>query len=370
MPARSFSLRPSPPRTRRMRLCNISSIGSAKSVREVTLSWGPNRASAAAPAVRRRSRRRRRVGRRQRPRRPLVRARRPQPIRPAARCPTMRGSRCAPATPWSCSARGGTRTFRGPGTFSPSAAVRGRPAHVAASDGRRARIGAVRSAGLVPRSPTIWHVDVTQSGTFCLASTANVMLWRPDATLPTRLTVTAPGGARAIGRLAGRAGRPSPGRPGTPIANGATYSFRQPGVAVPTQITFRTLSIAAGRSPGGRRRADREWLPGAARPAGRNRARRADPPCSTLDAGPIRRPAQPPAAKRGSAPGREAAAPEQRVDVRIAAAEGAIGLGAVGLVAGRQQGARAKRRAVAGSQTLPVSSNAAQVSASIVSDQR
>ncbi|HYN45999.1 MAG TPA: hypothetical protein VES64_04840 [Allosphingosinicella sp.] len=135
---------------------------------------------------------------------------------------------------------GGTRTFRGPGTFSPSAAVRAGQRTVASSDGRRARIGAVRSAGLVPQSPTIWHVDVTQSGTFCLANPADIMLWRPDATLPTRLTVVAPGGgAQSADWPAGQATLPWP--PGAAITNGAAYSFRQRGVAVPTQITFRTL---------------------------------------------------------------------------------------------------------------------------------
>jgi hypothetical protein len=136
---------------------------------------------------------------------------------------------------------GGTRTFRGPGTFSPSAAVRAGQRTVASSDGRRARIGAVRSAGLVPQGPTIWHVDVTQSGTFCLANTGSLMLWRPDATLPTRLTITAPdGAAQSADWPAGQATLSWP--PGTPIANGATYSFRQRSVVVPTQITFRTLA--------------------------------------------------------------------------------------------------------------------------------
>ena len=136
---------------------------------------------------------------------------------------------------------GGTRTFRGPGTFSPTAAVRAGQRTITTSDGRRARIGAVRSAGLVPQSPTIWHIDVTQSGTFCLANTANVMLWRPDATASTRLTVVAPGGgAQSADWPAGQATLNWP--PGTAIASGGAYTLRQQGVAVPTQITFRTLS--------------------------------------------------------------------------------------------------------------------------------
>jgi hypothetical protein len=136
---------------------------------------------------------------------------------------------------------GGTRSFRGPGTFSPSAAVRAGPQTLAASDGRRARIAAVREAGIVPGSPTIWHVDVSQGGTICLIDTGNVMLWRPDSSAAATLTMTPPGGAAQT--LRWPAGEATMGWPaGTPIVNGGAYSFTEPGVAVPTRITFRTLT--------------------------------------------------------------------------------------------------------------------------------
>jgi hypothetical protein len=135
----------------------------------------------------------------------------------------------------------GTRSFRGPGIFSPSAALQaGGPTQIAAN-GQRARIGAVRGAGIVPHSPTIWHVDVTQSGNFCLASTSHVMLWRPDSSVPATLTITGPGGpARSVRWAAGQATLAWPAT--VPIANGATFSIAQSGVAVPTQVTFRTLA--------------------------------------------------------------------------------------------------------------------------------
>ena len=135
---------------------------------------------------------------------------------------------------------GGTRTFRGPGVFSPSAAAQaGGPTLVA--DGRRARIGAVRGAGIVPHSPTIWNVDVTQSGTFCLAGPGRVMLWRPDASMAATLTITGASGAPRTARWP--AGQATLAWPATlPIANGATFSIAQSGVAVPTQVTFRTLA--------------------------------------------------------------------------------------------------------------------------------
>lgn len=133
-------------------------------------------------------------------------------------------------------ASGGTRTFRGPGTFSPNSRV----ANATVSDGGRvARIGAVRDAGIVPRGPTLWHVDVTQSGTFCLASGSNVMLWRPDATAPARFTISGPGGNRTLNWAANE---PTAALPGGAVSNGATYSFSQSGVAVPVTITFKLLN--------------------------------------------------------------------------------------------------------------------------------
>lgn len=136
----------------------------------------------------------------------------------------------------------GTRTFRGPGTFSPAQAVRASTRTVQAPDGRRARIGAVRNAGIVPTSPTtIWHVDVTQSGTMCLADTANVMLWRPEASQAAQVTIAGPGGAsRSADWPAGSATLAWPAD--LPISDGAVYQLRQAGVAVPTQVTFRTLA--------------------------------------------------------------------------------------------------------------------------------
>ena len=132
-------------------------------------------------------------------------------------------------------ANGGTRTFRGPGTFSPNTRVANA---VVNNGGRIARVGAVRDAGIVPRGPTIWHVDVTQGGTFCLASASNVMLWRPDSSVPVRFTIAGPGGARTLNWAAGE---PTVAWPGGAPANGAAYTITQPGVAVPVTITFRLL---------------------------------------------------------------------------------------------------------------------------------
>lgn len=136
-------------------------------------------------------------------------------------------------------ASGGTRTLRGPGTFAANGASGG-PVLAADANGRRARVGAVRDAGLIPHGPTIWHVDVTQSGTFCLSSASNVMLWRPDATAPVRYTINGPGGARTLDWVANAPTATWPGAGS--VADGATYTISQPGVAVPVTVTFRVLT--------------------------------------------------------------------------------------------------------------------------------
>jgi hypothetical protein len=222
-----------------MRPFNISSIGFVKPVREVILSWDPSKsalrraafaallASAAASAAANVL-----VVRSAGPSAAAYPAGRSLPDN--ARINLRAGDTLIVLT------AGGTRTFRGPGIFSPGAAVQaGNRAPSASADGRRARIGAVRNAGIVPSSPTIWHVDVTQSGTICLAGD-EVTLWRPDSSAPLALTIVAPGSRpRTVSWPAGAATLAWPA--GTPIVNGGAYSFRTPGVAVPTQIIFRTL---------------------------------------------------------------------------------------------------------------------------------
>lgn len=134
--------------------------------------------------------------------------------------------------------RGGTRTFNGPGTFAANGA--GGPTLVADANGRQARAGAIRNAGVIPHGPTLWHVDITQSGTFCLTNATDVMLWRPDASAPVRFTVAGPGGTRTLNWAANAPTAAWPRQ--IPIANGATYRITEPGVAVPVTITFRVLN--------------------------------------------------------------------------------------------------------------------------------
>jgi len=221
-----------------MRPCKFSFIGSARSVREVILSWVPNSSFRAAAAL----------------------------LLAAAAMPAIANVLVVRSTGPSAAAypagrslpdnaridlragdavvvlgAGGTRTFRGPGSFSPGAAAQAGTRTLAAADGRRARIGAVRSAGIVPHSPTIWNIDVSQGGTFCLARANDAVLWRADATEAATLTISGAGGApRTVRLAAGQSTAPWPSA--LPIANGSSFDIAQSGVAVPTQVTFRTLA--------------------------------------------------------------------------------------------------------------------------------
>ena len=70
-----------------------------------------------------------------------------------------------------------SRTLRGPGTFTASTVDR---SSLAMAAGRRSRFGAMRS-GEITSAPSLWDVDVTQSGKMCIAEPAKLKLWRPNA---------------------------------------------------------------------------------------------------------------------------------------------------------------------------------------------
>lgn len=174
--------------------------------------------------------------------------------------------------------RGGTRIFRGPGSFSPIDPVRpgrrdgpqraqsgrlggimmssidrprrpisalGRIASAGASAGasadapegaRRARIGAIRV-----RLPTIWDIDAAWSGTICLWSGRDVSLWRADAAAALRLSILAADGAS--GSVEWPAGDQFAAWPADlPIADGAAFALRRDATGVPQRIAFRLVA--------------------------------------------------------------------------------------------------------------------------------
>lgn len=82
---------------------------------------------------------------------------------------------------------GGTRVIKGAGVHRLSAAGESKRSTFAVltrqRSASRVRTGAVRgtgpAAGAAERSPNLWYVDVSRSGTMCVASPEAVRLWRP-----------------------------------------------------------------------------------------------------------------------------------------------------------------------------------------------
>lgn len=145
----------------------------------------------------------------------------------------------------------GTRTLRGPGTFTPGGPAQASTrssavASVATGSTRRARIGAVRSVGAsAARSPSIWHIDVAKSSNICLADPANVTLWRADASKPVKLSLSRAGGvAQEVDWAAGQSTLTWPAA--LAISDGADYSLNWDGAAKPTNLKFRTLPAKPG----------------------------------------------------------------------------------------------------------------------------
>lgn len=81
----------------------------------------------------------------------------------------------------------GTKVISGPGQF--TVGVRGESKRstfavlTRQASNARVRTGAVRSgaSGAPPINPSLWNMDVTQPGKFCLADASRVTFWRPRA---------------------------------------------------------------------------------------------------------------------------------------------------------------------------------------------
>lgn len=143
----------------------------------------------------------------------------------------------------------GTRTVSGPGTFAAVATgTRAGTAQTAArilanTGSSERRGGAVR--GGVPtttdtRSPNLWLVDLSKSGTVCIADANAVRVWRPSAEKATDVTVSS---ASASGTIALAQGTSIAEWPKSmPVTDGAEYTVTAEGMQ-PSRIKFATVPV-------------------------------------------------------------------------------------------------------------------------------
>ena len=139
----------------------------------------------------------------------------------------------------------GTRTLRGPGSYSTSASVGGSTSALSAlggqSNARRSRVGAVRGGPTGATSGrNVWQADIGRSGNVCIANPADVGLYRADSDNARRVTLTEVGSNRAatIEFAAGQKNAPWPAA--LPMAAGSKYQIKGAGGAV----TLHAVPIA------------------------------------------------------------------------------------------------------------------------------
>jgi hypothetical protein len=109
------------------------------------------------------------------------------------------------------------KTLRGPGSFDAKEVA------LASAAGQRGRFGALRSTE-VAHSPSIWDVDVSQSGRFCVANPAKLQLWRPESDGAGKVTISsADGKNQPLSWAAGKALAAWPSA--LPLTSGARYQL-------------------------------------------------------------------------------------------------------------------------------------------------
>ena len=125
------------------------------------------------------------------------------------------------------------QTLRGPGNFAAKQVA------LASAAGQRGRFGALRSAE-VAHNPSIWDLDVTQSGKVCVTKASKLQLWRPESDSAMKVTIrSADGKSQELSWPAGKAATMWPAA--LPIANASAYSIEWPDSGDKSDVTFVTI---------------------------------------------------------------------------------------------------------------------------------
>lgn len=143
-------------------------------------------------------------------------------------------------------ANGGTRVIKGAGTH--RVAKRGvskRSTFTALTQQRansRVRTGAARNGSGTPLRPNIWYVDVSESGTVCVADLSAVRVWRPSGELEATYVIVGADSAEHLHvSFPEKAMIASWDAASMPLVEGAPYSITGPGNAEPVTVSFAAL---------------------------------------------------------------------------------------------------------------------------------
>jgi hypothetical protein len=128
------------------------------------------------------------------------------------------------------------QVLRGPGNFAAG------QMSMASAESKRGRFGALRATEVVS-NPSIWDVDVTQSGKMCVTNAGKVQLWRPDSEAAVKLSIrSADGKSQDLDWSAGKASAVWPAA--LPVTSGAQYQIEWPETGDRSSVTFVTVPNA------------------------------------------------------------------------------------------------------------------------------
>ena len=124
---------------------------------------------------------------------------------------------------------GSAKTLRGPGNFDTRQVAM-------ASSARRGRFGALR-ASEVAKNPSIWDIDVSQSGKVCVSSKNKLQVWRPVSEDAVTVQIRKPDGS--VEPLTWASGSSVTAWPnGLAIKSGEKYQVNWPGSGDKSSLEF------------------------------------------------------------------------------------------------------------------------------------
>jgi hypothetical protein len=150
----------------------------------------------------------------------------------------------------------GTRTLRGPGTFSASSATSASSVSntslarlVKTGSVRRARTGAVRGDAqpqAKPLSPNLWFVDIGKSARFCVADFENLQLWRANGAESQQVTATDGASGQSASVRFGKGATTMRWPSAITPRDGGTYTLAIPGRTDKVSLEFVKVNLTGG----------------------------------------------------------------------------------------------------------------------------
>lgn len=151
----------------------------------------------------------------------------------------------------------GTKVITGPGQF--TVGVRGESKRstfavlTRQASGARVRTGAVRSgaSAAAPMNPSLWNMDVTQPGKFCLANASQITFWRP-VTAGERVYVLGSGKSDYLVQVkfADGAAQASLAGDQLPLATNGSYRLSNESGGAPQPVEFVLLDTVPDTADG------------------------------------------------------------------------------------------------------------------------